>query len=104
MESDDDDDYDDDCKKSSMDEVRAEMCFWGWGWRVLPGMELPSSGEREAEHREAQHQLSQLTWLFIGLEAHLCFVHTFIFSILRTNSTTIDLFEAAPCGVFGIVG
>lgn len=31
MESDDDDDYDDDCKKSSMDEVRAEMCFWGLG-------------------------------------------------------------------------
>lgn len=31
MESDDDDDYDDDCKKSSMDEVRAEMCFWGRG-------------------------------------------------------------------------
>lgn len=29
------------------------------GWRVLPGVQLPSSGEREAEHRETQHRLFQ---------------------------------------------
>lgn len=78
MESDDDDDYDDDCKKSSMDEVRAVMCFWGLGWRLLPGVQLPSSGEREAEHREAQHQLFQVGCWLVWMRIFTLFIYTFI--------------------------
>ena len=30
------------------------------GWLVLPGVGLPSSGEREAEHWETHRQLSEV--------------------------------------------
>lgn len=49
------------------------------GSRALPGVGLPSSGEREAERREAQHQLFQVACWSVWKHIFALFIYTFIF-------------------------
>lgn len=60
------------------------------GWCVLPGVELPSSGQREAEHRRAQHQRFQVACSLVWKSIFALLIYTSVFPRVRKSSTTAD--------------